>query len=589
MASARRPPSLRGEELLEPVDDADAALIDAVFAHYRACLWDSDSARAALKELGVSEEVARRFGVGLADRSLGLRLPERTRARGRALREQLERLGIYRSSGHEHFRGSLVVPVTAAAPSGAAGPVVGLYGLRLDHRAGAVEQWAAPLPGGLFNAGALDATNAADLLLVSSPIDALAVVSAGHEEVVAPGRPGGIVRADLDVLARSERRIVIAGEVPGASLERLADAGIPGVLIAIGQPIHTVLAQAANPSAALRALLDTVTEHKASPVTAPQSAAATPVGADTEAEDVPANRVTGDVAELHIALGARRWRVRGADRVKGPDAMRVAVSVTDVASGRFHLDTLDLYQAKVFFAWMARRGHIPLDPAAGLEMPRPEHRLPGAILSIDEVEAVLAGPDVTTPLGLRDRAVLEIFYSTAIRRAELIKLALSDIDYGRATLFVRQGKGKKDRLVPVGGRALDWTRRYVDEVRPQLVAKTGDRGVLFLSALGRPICADWLTRTVHAYVAVGAPTKRGSCHLFRHSAATHMLEGGADIRYVAELLGHAKLETTQIYTRVSIEKLRAVHAATHPTGGKVKPRVVVLDEVAERRARKRRS
>ncbi|HTR71256.1 MAG TPA: tyrosine-type recombinase/integrase [Mycobacteriales bacterium] len=178
---------------------------------------------------------------------------------------------------------------------------------------------------------------------------------------------------------------------------------------------------------------------------------------------------------------------------------------------------------------------------------------------------MLAGPDVTTPLGVRDRAILEVFYSTAIRRSELIALHEHDVDHAGRTVFVRHGKGGKDRHVPIGQRALTWISHYVDLVRPQL-ARHPDTDVLFLSASGGPLCGDWLSRTVAGYIAAGAPTKRGSCHLFRHTAATLMLDGGADIRYVGEMLGHAKLETTQIYARVSIAKLRAVHAATHPAG-----------------------
>ena len=105
--------------------------------------------------------------------------------------------------------------------------------------------------------------------------------------------------------------------------------------------------------------------------------------------------------------------------------------------------------------------------------------------------------------------------------------------------------------------------RYISDVRSHIL-RSPDAGVLFLSSTGAPICADWMSRTVRVYILAGAPTKRGSCHLFRHSAATLMLEGGADIRYVSEMLGHAKLETTWIYTRVSIAKLQAVHAACHP-------------------------
>jgi integrase/recombinase XerD len=236
----------------------------------------------------------------------------------------------------------------------------------------------------------------------------------------------------------------------------------------------------------------------------------------------------------------------------------------DGAPLSFRTQAQRIIPVKAFFAWLAGRGRIALDPAVGLVLPKAEHRLPEATLSAEEAESVLAGPDVTTLLGVRDRAVLEVLYSTAVRRAELICLRIWDVDHARGTVFVRQGKGGRDRHVPIGARALLWVARYVDLVRPKLVAKETDR--LFLSASGEPLCADWLSRTTRAYIAAGAPGKRGSCHLFRHSAATLMLEGGADIRYVSEMLGHAKLESTALYTRVSIAKLRAVHAATHPAG-----------------------
>jgi integrase/recombinase XerD len=231
----------------------------------------------------------------------------------------------------------------------------------------------------------------------------------------------------------------------------------------------------------------------------------------------------------------------------------------------FRTQAQRLIPVKSLFAWLTKHGRIPFDPAAGLVLPKAERRLPEATLSADEAEDVLAGPDVTTPLGLRDRAILEVLYSTAIRRAELIGLQVWDLDHARGTLFVRQGKGGKDRHVPIGARALDWTQRYTDLVRPTQV-RHPDAGVLFLSASGAPLCPDWLSRTAAGYISAGAPGKHGSCHLFRHTAATLMLDGGADIRYVGEMLGHAKLETTQIYTRVSIAKLRAVHAACHPAG-----------------------
>ncbi len=218
------------------------------------------------------------------------------------------------------------------------------------------------------------------------------------------------------------------------------------------------------------------------------------------------------------------------------------------------------------FSWLRREKRIASNPASDLLMPRPDRRLPEATLSAPEMAMVLQGPDVSRPLGLRDRAILEVFYSCALRRGELIALRIQDIDFSRGTVFVRHGKGAKDRYVPVGERAMFWTRLYVEVVRREFVSDEFPDH-LFLSSRGTPICADWLCRKVRSYLAKAGIEKGGSCHLLRHTTATLMLEGGADIRYVAEMLGHARLETTQRYTRVSIERLRAVHAASHPAAG----------------------
>jgi integrase/recombinase XerD len=219
-----------------------------------------------------------------------------------------------------------------------------------------------------------------------------------------------------------------------------------------------------------------------------------------------------------------------------------------------------------FFTWLRREHRISLNPTADLLMPRPDRQLPEATLSSSEMARLLAMPDVTTPLGLRDRAVLEVFYSSALRRSELIALRVVDLDFERGTLFVHRGKGAKDRYVPIGERALFWVRLYIGIVRP-LFASDRSLDVLFISSVGTPICADWLCRKVRSFLRQAEINKRGSCHLLRHSVATLLLEGGADIRYVAEMLGHARLETTQRYTRVSIDRLRAVHARCHPAAG----------------------
>ena len=229
----------------------------------------------------------------------------------------------------------------------------------------------------------------------------------------------------------------------------------------------------------------------------------------------------------------------------------------------FRTQYLMLTWVKQFFRWLVRENHILYNPASEIELPRVERRLPKHVLTANEADRILAQPDIATPFGLRDRAMLEVLYSTGMRRSELAHLSIYSIDPERGIVVIRQGKGKKDRVVPIGERALAWVQKYLDEARPRLVAEPDD-GLMFLAYTGQPFSPDLLTRWVAGYVDAANIGKRGSCHLFRHSVATLMLEGGADIRYVQEMLGHASIETTQFYTKVSIRQLKAIHTATHP-------------------------
>lgn len=222
-----------------------------------------------------------------------------------------------------------------------------------------------------------------------------------------------------------------------------------------------------------------------------------------------------------------------------------------------------LLAVRAFYKWAAKQRRVLYNPAAELELPKVERRLPRPALSAAEAETVLAVPDISTVVGLRDRAMLEVLYSTGIRRAELAGLHLFDLDADRRTLLIRQGKNKKDRLIPIGARALEWIDRYYATSRPSLAAEPDD-GVLFLTVDGTPFSPDRLTQLARDHVETSGVPKTGACHLFRHTMATLMLEGGADIRYVQQMLGHADISTTQIYTQVTIHQLAAIHAATHP-------------------------
>jgi len=219
---------------------------------------------------------------------------------------------------------------------------------------------------------------------------------------------------------------------------------------------------------------------------------------------------------------------------------------------------------KVFFVWLIRKGHLLANPASDLEMPRKEHRLPRVILSHAEVELVLAVPDTSKRFGLRDRAILEVFYSTGMRRSEICNLNLSDVDFGRELVCIRLGKGKKDRFVPIGKRALMWIEQYVTKARPFLGA-TQDKDSLFVGMQGKRVNPARLASHVHRIVLRSGIGKIGSCHLFRHAFATALLENGCDLSHIQAMLGHAKLETTAIYIHLNMRDLKAAHRKFHPT------------------------
>ncbi len=225
---------------------------------------------------------------------------------------------------------------------------------------------------------------------------------------------------------------------------------------------------------------------------------------------------------------------------------------------------------KRFFRHLAKSRVIEASPAEMIDLPRIERRLPKHVLSIEETEKVLAQPDVRTAMGLRDRTMLELLYSTGMRRQELCNLRVFDVDIEGQSVIVRQGKGKKDRMIPIGERAALWIAKYLDEVRPMLAMEPDD-GILFLTRLREGFSGERVSDMVREYVDQANLGKRGACHMFRHTMATLMLEGGADIRFIQAMLGHADISTTQIYTRVAIRKLKQVHELTHP-GAKLQPK-----------------
>jgi integrase/recombinase XerD len=222
-----------------------------------------------------------------------------------------------------------------------------------------------------------------------------------------------------------------------------------------------------------------------------------------------------------------------------------------------------LVYIKQFFLWLTKQNYLLSNPASGIELPKVEKRLPKHVLTGTEVEKVLAQADLGMLTGVRDRAILETLYSTGVRRREVARIKLVDLDIERGTVMVRQGKGRKDRMIPIGERAMAWIEKYAREVRPGYAVEPDD-GTLFLTHFGEPLSVHNLSALVARYVEASGIGKKGGCHLFRHAMATLMLEGGADIRFIQQMLGHVKLTTTEIYTQVSIKKLKEIHTMTHP-------------------------
>ena len=227
-----------------------------------------------------------------------------------------------------------------------------------------------------------------------------------------------------------------------------------------------------------------------------------------------------------------------------------------------------LVAVKSFFAWCQKEGVILADPALAIEYPKEPVTLPRAIASLKEMRRLLRQPDLSTYVGLRDRAMLEVLYTSGVRNSECRRLTVDDLDLARGYATVRQGKGKKDRVVPIGKSAVEYLTLYLAKARPQLLAaaprERQNTPVAFLSLWGLPLSVAAICAIVTRYRERARIAKHLTPHALRHTCATQMLEGHADIRYIQEMLGHSSLKSTQRYTRVEIGDLKKVHERCHP-------------------------
>lgn len=216
---------------------------------------------------------------------------------------------------------------------------------------------------------------------------------------------------------------------------------------------------------------------------------------------------------------------------------------------------------KSFYKFLILEEYLEVNPTSNLETPKVKRKLP-QVLSIEEVDRLMEQPNVLLPLGVRDRAMLELMYGTGIRVSELLSLRLEDLNTTAG--FLRCfGKGRKERIVPVNQTAIYWVERYLARSRSQLVKNRSERAI-FVNAHGRQMSRQGFFKLLGAYVEKSDIKKDVSPHSLRHSFATHLLENGADLRAVQEMLGHADISTTQIYTHLSKSRLREVYQQCHP-------------------------
>lgn len=218
---------------------------------------------------------------------------------------------------------------------------------------------------------------------------------------------------------------------------------------------------------------------------------------------------------------------------------------------------------KSLFAFLVAEGLVLVDPTRNLAMPKLGKHLPQGLLSPKEIRLLFRQPDLTTFIGLRDRAILETLYSTGLRNSELRNLKVEDVDLERGYVTVLKGKGGKDRVVPVGKVARHFLSEYLARARPKMLREDADQ-TLFLSMQKRTLARNTVEDVVRRYAKAAGFKRRVFPHGIRHTCATAMLKGKADIRYIQEMLGHASLSSTEIYTHVSIGDLKRVHRECHP-------------------------
>lgn len=277
--------------------------------------------------------------------------------------------------------------------------------------------------------------------------------------------------------------------------------------------------------------------------------------------NLSANTVAAYQSDLKLA--ATYWQQHGVSDWQHVDRFAVLQLLASMQNRGRSTETVSrmVSSLRQFFDYRQRQDDQLANPLKLVQLPKGRRKLP-TVLSEEEVSRLLAVPDTSKPLGIRDRAMWELMYATGVRVSELVNLTMAELHLA-VGLIQPRGKGDKERIIPVGEVAIDWVQRYLTGVRPKLL-KGQHEDVVFLNAHGRKMTRQGVWKKLKQDVLTAGITKDVTPHTLRHTFATHLLEHGADLRVVQELLGHADISTTQIYTHVSKSRLTAVYRKYHP-------------------------
>ncbi len=268
----------------------------------------------------------------------------------------------------------------------------------------------------------------------------------------------------------------------------------------------------------------------------------------------------------NISLFSRWLSAKAITDIKQITVKVIADYQADVRQRPVAEQTKALYlrPVKRLFEYLVDSNQLLINPAEGIVETRTANRKLAPVLSRDQVKRLLESPNLSTTTGIRDRAVLEVLYATAIRRGELLNLCIYDVESADKVLYIRKGKGRVQRVVPMTKAAVSYTKEYMIRIRPRWAKKAPRQRRLFLANNGKAMNGSALQAVIRKYRLEAGIKMPVSAHTLRRSCATHMLRSGADIRYIQALLGHRHLKTTQVYTRVAVADLKQTHNQTHP-------------------------